>query len=72
MARATNSLPVPLSPVIKAVALLAANCPIILKDVLHRLAAPDDAHVVILRLQQRLVGDDLLHVVRGFEGVEHD
>ena len=42
------------------------------ENVLHGLAAADDAQVVILRFQQRLVRDDLPHVARGLEGVEND
>ena len=42
------------------------------ENILHGLAPPDDPDVVILRLQQRLVRDDLSHVARGFERVEHD
>ena len=39
------------------------------ENLLHRLAAPDDAEFVILRFEQRLIGDDLLHVARGLERV---
>ena len=40
-----------------------------LENLLHRPAAADDAEFVILRFQQRLVGDDLFHVARGLERV---
>ena len=43
-----------------------------LEDLLHRLAAADDAQFVILGFEQRLVGDDLLHVARGLERVGDD
>ena len=72
MARATNSLPVPLSPVIKAVASEAGELADELEDALHRFAATDDADVVILGFEQRLVRDDLLHVARGFERAENN
>ena len=38
-----------------------------LEYILHRLAAANDAQIVILRFQQRLIGNDLFHVTRGFE-----
>ena len=43
-----------------------------LEDLLHRLAAPDNAQLVIFLLQQGLVGDDLPHVAGGLQGVEDD
>ena len=43
-----------------------------LENVLHLVATPHDAEVVILRLQQGLVGDDLLHRPRGCERVGDD
>ena len=43
-----------------------------LEHLLHRLAAADDAEFVILGFEQRLVGDDLLHVARGLERVGDD
>ena len=72
MARATSSLPVPLSPVISAVASRGGELADELENLLHRLAAADDAQFVILRFQQRLVGDHLLHVARGLERVGDD
>ena len=42
------------------------------EHLLHRLAAADDAEFVILRFQQRLIGNDLLHVARGLERVGDD
>ena len=52
-----------------AVASLAATWPMSLKTCCIGLAAADDAQFVILGFEQRLVGDDLLHVARGFERV---
>ena len=69
MARATSSLPVPLSPVISAVASDAGELADQLENLLHRLAAADDPEIVIFGFEQRLIGDDLLHVARGFERV---
>ena len=43
-----------------------------LEHLLHRLAAPDDAQLVIFRFEQRLIGHDLLHVARGLERVADD
>ena len=43
-----------------------------LEDLLHRLAAADDAEFVVLGFEQRLIRHDLLHVVRGFERVGDD
>ena len=43
-----------------------------LEDLLHRLAAADDAQLVILLFQQRLVGHHLLHVAGGLERCGHD
>ena len=70
MARATSSLPVPLSPRDERGGVRGGELADELEDLLHRLAAPDDAQLVILRLQQRLVGHHLPHVARGLEGVE--
>ena len=48
MARATSSLPVPVSPVMSTVLLRLGHQLGALDDVLHRAAAPDDAVVVEL------------------------
>ena len=45
------------------------NLPDEFEHPLHRLAAADDAKLVIFRLQERLVGDDLFHIARRLEGV---
>ena len=37
------------------------------KNVLHRFATAHDAKVVVLRFEQRLIGNDLFHVARGFQ-----
>ena len=42
------------------------------EHLLHRLAAADDAQLVILRFEQRLIRDDLFHVARGLERVGDD
>ena len=42
------------------------------ENLLHRLAAPDDAQFIIFGFQQRLVGNDLFHIARGLEGVGDD
>ena len=43
-----------------------------LENRLHSFAPPDDPQVVILRFQQRLVGNHPAHVPGRLEGVEHD
>ncbi len=43
-----------------------------LENVLHGGAAADDAEVVVLTFQQRLVGNFLLHFARGFESASNN
>ena len=55
-----------------AVASAAGHLADELENLLHRLAAADDAQFVILGFEQRLIRHHLLHVARGLERVGDD